>query len=146
MTIAKDFLEGSDPSGSAASKRPKDEVPFYGYAAGGGEELIAFTPGQFEDAIKLPRGLTLSDEYFAVQAIGSSMEPRIFAGERRLARLNTPPSRDTDVVVEFHDGTALLKTYKSQRDGLIYCHQWNPDKEVRIEATKVKALHSLLRV
>lgn len=118
-------------------------VPLYGFAAASAGERFAFNDGQILDWIDLPRGMTLRGEFFVVQAIGSSMEPRIWPGERKLVQRGVPPGRDQDAVIEFRDGTAVLKTYVRERDGFVFAQQYNPAQELRYRATDVAAIHAI---
>jgi phage repressor protein C with HTH and peptisase S24 domain len=95
------------------------------------------------DWVELPHGMTIGGDVFLVRNTGSTMEPRIWAGETRLVQRNVPPARDQDVVVEFRDGTATLKTFRTQRDGVVFVSQYNPDIEIRYDGAAVKALHAV---
>ncbi len=122
----------------------RTRLPVFGFAAAGGEDIIALNDGQIVDWLQLPNGLELGPgEYFAVRAIGSSMEPRIFSGEHMIARRNYPPGRGKDVIVEFKDGTGVVKTYSTQKDGHVFVDQYNPPKQLGFEQTTVKALHAV---
>lgn len=118
-------------------------VPLYGYAAASNGDRIAINEGAVLDWIDLPRGMSLRGEFFVIQAVGGSMEPRIWPGERKLVQRNVPPARNQDVVIEFTDGSAVLKTYIREKDGMIFAHQYNPDEEVRYKSTDVRALHAV---
>jgi len=140
------FLTGS-PSGDVhvpASRAEAQTVPLYGYAAGSEGDRIAMNEGRVLDWIPLPRGMRLRGEFFFVQMVGGSMEPRIWSGERKLVQRGVSPGRMQDAVIEFHDGTAVLKTYEREKDGVIFARQYNSEKELRYEGTKVKALHAVL--
>ncbi|WP_304271187.1 S24 family peptidase [Brevundimonas naejangsanensis] len=117
-------------------------IDVYGYAQAGGEDLIGMASDQVIDRIEVPAGLVRGPT-IGVRVAGDSMEPRLFSGETVIIGLHVPPQRDRDCVVEFHDGTGIVKQYKGQRDGVVFLHQYNPDKEVRIDASKVKAIHSV---
>lgn len=117
-------------------------IPVFGYAAAGGEDLIALNDGQIVEWMPLPMGLEVGPgEWFIVKGIGSSMEPRIFAGDPLLIRRKHPPSHGKDVLIEFSDGSGVVKTYRGERQGRVFAEQWNERKMVDYDATKVKALH-----
>lgn len=145
LKVIESFLE--DPASPSVTLVPEKEerlrVPLYGFAAGGGQERFAFNEGEILDWIELPRGMSLKGDFFVVQAIGSSMEPRIWPGERKLVQRRVPPGRDQDAVIEFHDGTAVLKTYRRERDGFVFAQQFNPEMELRYPAADVKAIHAI---
>lgn len=119
------------------------EIPVFGYAAAGGEDRVAIANDTELDRLKVPEGLTKGD-MMAIRVAGDSMEPRLFSGEVVIVGRNVPPERDRDCVVEFRDGTAVVKQYQGQREGHIFLRQFNPDREVRYEATKVRAVHAVL--
>jgi phage repressor protein C with HTH and peptisase S24 domain len=125
------------------SRDARGRVPVYGYAAAQGDDRFAFNAGQELDWIELPMGLSLRGDFFVVRTLGSSMEPRIFAGEQLVVQQNVPPARDQDVVVELKDETAVVKTYKGQRDGRIMLHQYNAPKEVTFRWDEVTAMHAV---
>lgn len=119
-------------------------LPVFGYAAAGGDETIALNEGQIIEWLQLPLGLELGPgDWFAVRSIGSSMEPRIFPGEYLVVRRGFPPGHNKDVVVEFTDGTGVVKTYKAQRDGRVFVEQFNPPRGLDYDATKVRRLHGV---
>lgn len=120
------------------------KLPVYGYAAGSDGDMIAFNDGEILEWMELPYGLALAPgEFFILREIGSSMEPRIFSGEYMVVKRKYPPARDKEVVVEFHGGHALIKTYQGQRDGRVFVKQWNPEKTLDFDASSVKALHAM---
>lgn len=119
------------------------DIPVFGYAAAGGEDRVALANDAVLEHIKIPEGLA-KGEIMAIRVAGDSMEPRLFAGEVVIVGRNLGPARDRDCVVEFRDGTAVVKQYQGQREGFIFLRQFNPDKEVRYDATKVRAVHAVL--
>ncbi|WP_312139396.1 S24 family peptidase [Brevundimonas sp.] len=119
------------------------QIPVYGYAAAGGEDRVAFADEYILDRIEVPMGLVRGDAV-AIRVAGESMEPRLYSGETVIVGLGVPPRRNGDCVVELRDGSALVKQYVATRDNVVYLHQLNPDKEIRVDATKVKAIHSVI--
>lgn len=119
-------------------------IPVYGYAAAGGEDRIAFNGGQVIDWIDPPPLWSGTGELLAARVLGDSMEPRLFSGEMVIAQHGLPPRRDQDCIIEMQDGSALVKTYKGQREAKVFAHQWNPGKEIVIEGASVRALHAVI--
>ena len=144
--VVREFFE-EEPSRTmvqAAPPRSGKKLPVYGYAAASDGERIALNDGDVVDWLELPLGIELgAGEYFVIKPYGSSMEPRIFAGEPLVVRRNYPPAQNKDVVVEFHDGSGVIKTYKGQRSGRVFVEQWNEPKVLDYDATSVKALHAV---
>lgn len=117
------------------------KVPVYGYAAAGDDDRVAMASDQVLDHIELPSGL-IRGEVIAIRVAGDSMEPRLFSGETVIVALNVTPTRFGDCVVELKDGTGLVKQYRGRRDGHIFLWQYNPEKELRLLETDVKAIHA----
>ena len=132
------FFAGDDDTGPRMI-----EIPVYGYAGAGGEDRITLAGDAVLDHIKIPEGLAKGN-IMAIRVAGDSMEPRLFAGELVIVGGNLPLARGQDCVVEFRDGSAVVKQYQGQREGFIFLRQFNPEKEVRYDATKVRAVHAVL--
>lgn len=122
-------------------------IPVYGYAAAGGSERIAINPGQVIDWVDAPPLWNGVGDLAVVRIIGDSMEPRYFAGEAVTVRLGLPPARGQDCLIEFNDGSGLIKSYRGQRDGQVFAWQYNPPSdegnEVRYDASSVRAIHAV---
>ncbi len=143
--IIREFLnlqaEEAQPVAALPNRR---RIPLYGFAAASDGDHITLNEGQILDYIELPMGLELGPgEYFAVRPIGSSMEPRIFAGELLVVRRKYPPAHGKDVIIEFADGHALIKTYKGERQGRVWVEQFNPPKGLDFASGDVKAMHAV---
>ena len=120
-----------------------DVLDVYGYALAGSVDGFSMATDQVIDRIEVPAGL-VRGKAIAIRVAGDSMEPRLFSGETLIVGLDVPPTRDRDCVVEFRDGSGIVKQYKGQRDGVVFLHQYNPDEEVKVPASKVKAIHAVL--
>lgn len=118
------------------------QIPVYGYAAAGGTDRVAIANDQVLERIEVPYGLTRG-ETIAIRVAGDSMEPRLYSGELVIVELGVPPNRGGDCVVEMKDGTALVKQYQGIRDHYAFLRQLNPDQEVRLPLTQVKAIHAV---
>lgn len=125
----------------------------YGYAAMGGSaddkgdaEVIALGQADVLDWMTLPAGIDPSGDCYVLIPIGESMEPRIFAGEPLLVLRGRPPLRNGDALIEFRNGTGVVKTYGGQRNGRVYGQQYNPPKVRDWDATTVKGVHRLIRL
>lgn len=145
------FLDGDEPQ-EAAPPPAGRRVPVYGYASMGSAgaddegETIAMGTGDVIDWTELPAGLNPRGECFVIHPIGSSMEPRIFEGEPLLVLVAQPPLRNGDALIEFSDGTGVVKSYRGTRQGRVWAHQYNPDKDRDYPADKVKAVHRVVRL
>lgn len=119
-------------------------VPVFGYAAAGGSDRVAMAGDHILDYVELPAGMARG-EAFGVRIAGESMYPRLFSGETVIAERNVSPVRNREVVVELSDGTGMVKEYRGQKDGYLFLWQYNPEEEVRIPLTRVRAMHSAFR-
>ena len=104
---------------------------------------MLFDAGKIIEWIE-PPALRPAADLVAIRVLGDTMEPRLFAGELVVAQLGVPPARDRDCFVELLDGSGLVKSYRGLKMGHVLLGQFNPDDEVRLEATKVRALHAVI--
>lgn len=118
-------------------------IPVYGYAAAGGGDRVSIASDQVLDRIEVPAGLTRGDT-IAIRVAGDSMEPRLYSGELVIVGLGVPPTRNGDCVIEMKDGTALVKQYRGQRDGVVFLHQLNPEDEIRVPMIQIKGMHAVV--
>jgi phage repressor protein C with HTH and peptisase S24 domain len=161
--VARDFLAESDQDMASATPhgdRPKGfaearhefahaprarAIPLYGFADRDQPGRLAYGEGVEFELMPLPHGMDLGPgAYAAVRMLDPVMEPRIFPGETVVARINYPPARERDVVVEFKGGGAIVRTYITSKNGRIYVKTWNPDVVEDYDATTVKALHAVV--
>lgn len=139
----REFLGQTPQAASPMIDRRRLEV--YGRpVAGDLEDRIYFAQGQAIDTLELPMGLALGPgEYFVARPPGSLMEPRVFSGETLVVRRDYPPAHGRDALIEFTDGTAIVRTYKGQSAGQVFGEQYNERKTTGFAATKVRALHAV---
>lgn len=119
------------------------KIPVYGYAAGGDDDRIAYADDHVIDYLDPPPFWRGGDDLAYVRLTGESMEPRYFSGEVVPVRLNLPPAKGQDCLIEFTDSTALVKNYQGRRDGRIFAEQYNERKTLDFLATTVRALHTI---
>lgn len=120
-----------------------NKIPLYGFAAAGGGDRIAYADDRVLDWIEPPPFWNGTGDLIYVRLVGESMEPRYFSGEIVPVRLNLPPGKGQDCLIEFSDGSAVIKTYEGQRDGKVYAKQYNEPKIVPFEGAHVRALHTV---
>lgn len=118
-------------------------VPVFGFAAAQNDDYIAFAPDSVMDYVDVPTGLTRG-ETIAVRVRGDSMEPRLFSGETLIVGLNVSPNRFGDCVVELRDNTIMVKQYRGQRDGRVHLYQYNPEREISLDGSRIRAVHAVL--
>jgi phage repressor protein C with HTH and peptisase S24 domain len=127
----------------APRRRTPSKIPVYGYAAAGGDDRIAYADSQVIDYLDPPPFWRGGEDLAYVRLTGESMEPRYFSGEIVPVRLNLPPAKGQDCLIEFNDSTALVKTYQGQRDGRIFAEQYNERRGLDFDASSVRALHTI---
>jgi phage repressor protein C with HTH and peptisase S24 domain len=118
------------------------QIPVYGYAGAGGDDRVVIASDQVLEYIEIPAGM-VRGEAIAVRVAGESMYPRLFSGEMVIVERNVPPVRNKDAVIELKDGSALVKEYRGQKDGVVFLFQYNPEGEVRVPADQVRAMHAV---
>lgn len=141
-------LELSETSPATLRRRAQPtKIPVYGYAGLGAEDAIAFAEDRVLDYLDVPPFWNGNGTLIYVRLIGDSMAPRYFSGEIVPVRLDLPPARGQDALIELVDhDAAILKTYQGQRDGQVWLQQYGDEpKTYAIEATKVRKLHTVWR-
>lgn len=133
----KEFL-GDDQPMAPTTK----QIPVYGYAGAGGDDRVVIASDQVLEYIEIPAGMVRGDA-IAIRVAGESMYPRLFSGEMVIVELNVPPIRNKDAVIELKDGSALVKEYRGQKDGVVFLFQYNPEREVRVPLIDVVAMHAV---
>lgn len=125
-------------------KAPQARISIFGYRPTGASDRVSLDPAHVVDWIDPPPTWNGAGDLIGIRVPGDDMEPRLFAGEMVIAQLGLPPTRDRDCIIEFTDGTATVKTYRGQKDGQVFAHQFQPDQQVALAATKVKAIHAVI--
>lgn len=130
------------PAGVYAPPRAASlKIPLYGLVAAAGGDSIAYSSDTVLDELDAP----IRNVDAAFRVAGSSMEPRLFAGETVFVKLGMQPARNDDAVIEMKDDTkgVLIKTFVKMADGYFFLRQWNPDREIKLRYDEVRALHAV---
>jgi phage repressor protein C with HTH and peptisase S24 domain len=122
--------------------------PVRGIALGGEGGEFTFNGGEI-DIVRRPLALIGVDNAFAVYVAGDSMAPRFEPGELLFVHPGRPPQPGDDVLVESHGGdgepgACYLKRLVRRAGGKVVLGQFNPVREIRIDAKKVQAIHKVL--
>ena len=122
--------------------------PVRGIALGGEGGEFTFNGGEI-DIVRRPLALIGVDNAFAVYVAGDSMAPRFEPGELLFVHPGRPPQPGDDVLVELHGGdgepgACYLKRLVRRAGGKVVLGQFNPVREIRIDAKKVQAIHKVL--
>lgn len=140
-------IEGAavDDRSFAPRRAAQRRIPVYGYAAAGGDDLVAYADDQVLEW-REPPPLWNGAGYLAyVRLSGASMEPRYFAGELAPVLLGVPPANGQDCLIEFFNNTAAIKTYMGRKGNLLGVRQYNPAKDFQLPLSDVRALHAIWR-
>ncbi len=121
---------------------PLRDLPVMG-AVKGGAEGFYFNEGEAKEYVVRPPSLGGVSNAFALYVDGESMEPRYYAGEMLYVNPNRPITRGCFVAVELADGQCLIKQFVRRNDDQLVLAQFNPAKEIRLLAAKVKRIHRI---
>lgn len=101
--------------------------------------------------IERPPALWNVRDPYAIEFIGSSMEPRYFQGELGIVNPSRVPSPGDFVVVQLNDGesdsvvTALVKQLVRVVGAEYELRQFNPDRTFRIDRRRVARMHKIMK-
>lgn len=124
-------------------------VPAYGQARGGKDGQFPLNGNKVADVVAPPSLANVPDAY-AVYVVGSSMEPRYFAGECVFVNPRLPLTRGCFVVaqiaaaVEGDAPDAYIKRYVNQDAKVLRLEQFNPRKTLTFPAVKVVSVHRIV--
>lgn len=88
-----------------------------------------------------PPALSSVKDAFAVYVHDESMVPKFEPGEIAWVNPSRPPAPSNYVVVEMTDGQAFIKRLVRRTATHVVCSQFEPKKEIKYEARKVKRLY-----
>jgi SOS-response transcriptional repressor LexA len=128
--------------GESAMVMQNRDLPVIGAVKGGGEGFY-FNEGDPKEFVIRPANLAGATNAFALYVQGDSMEPRYFAGEILYVNPNRPVTKGCFVAVEFNDGRGMIKQFQRRDDKLIVLHQFNPSKDLRLQAKEVKQMYRI---
>lgn len=88
-----------------------------------------------------PELVGVSDAY-AVEVHGTSMEPRLEHGWILYVHPRRAIRAGKDVVIQMHDGRALIKTFIKQNDSEMTVREYNPDRrDFKLKRAEIKSVH-----
>jgi phage repressor protein C with HTH and peptisase S24 domain len=123
-------------------------IPLYGQAVGGTDGQFPLN-GSLITEIAAPPSLAGVAGAYAVMVVGTSMEPRYFAGEAVFVNPRLPV-RVGDFVVaqiaadEGEPPLAYVKRYVGQNEKAIRLEQLNPAKKLGFAADRVVSIHRIV--
>lgn len=134
------------PSGFAI-RRDSHEVPYLGQ---NDLPIVGRARAATDDALVLEGGmvgrterpsyLVGVEDAFSIYVHGDSMVPRFKHGELAYVHPHKPPVCGDDVLVEFEDGTGIVKELVRRTKANVVVLQHNPRKEITLDLRKIKRI------
>jgi len=123
-------------------------IPLYGQAVGGADGQFPLN-GSLITEIAAPPSLAGVAGAYAVMVVGTSMEPRYFAGEAVFVNPRLPVRVGDFVVAQIgtHEGEpplAYVKRYVGRNEKSIRLEQLNPGKKLSFAADRVVSIHRIV--
>jgi phage repressor protein C with HTH and peptisase S24 domain len=123
-------------------------IPLYGQAVGGADGQFPLN-GSLITEVAAPPSLAGVAGAYAVMVVGTSMEPRYFAGEAVFVNPRLPVRVGDFVVAQIgtHEGEpplAYVKRYVGQNDKSIRLEQLNPPKKLAYPADRLVSIHRIV--
>ena len=123
-------------------------IPLYGQAVGGVDGQFPLN-GSLISEVAAPPSLAAVVGAYAVMVVGTSMEPRYFAGEAVFVNPRVPVRVGDFVVAQIgtHEGEpplAYVKRYTGQNDKNIRLEQLNPPKKLTFAADRLVSIHRIV--
>lgn len=124
-------------------------VPAYGQARGGKDGQFPLNGNKVADVVA-PPGLASVPGAYAVYVVGSSMEPRYYAGECVFVNPRLPLTKGCFVVAQIAAGVegdapdAYVKRYVNLDAKQLRLEQFNPKKVLSFPAAKIVSVHRII--
>lgn len=119
------------------------DLPLLGEVVGGDSGEFSLN-GHPNEHIVRPEQLKGVLKAYAVYIVGESMEPVALNGQIAYVNPGRPPALNGLVVVEFHDGTACIKTLVRRKADSVVLRQYNPAKDFEVSRSKIKNIHRIV--
>lgn len=125
------------------------KIPLYGQAVGGDDGQFPLNGSRITD-INAPPALAEVAGAYAVMVVGSSMEPRYFAGEAVFINPRLPVRPGDFVVaqigaeVEGDSPLAYVKRYLGRSKKAVQFEQFNPRREISFPNDRVVSIHRIV--
>jgi phage repressor protein C with HTH and peptisase S24 domain len=156
---ASGFADAALPERNAALAGPvrfTGKIPLYGQAEGGADGQFPLN-GSLINEIDAPPPLVGVSGAYAVMVVGTSMEPRYFAGEAVFVNPRVPVRAGDFVVAQVaapagaHEGgdpgeppLAYVKRYLGRGDKSVRFEQLNPGKRLTFPADRIVSIHRVV--
>jgi phage repressor protein C with HTH and peptisase S24 domain/DNA-binding XRE family transcriptional regulator len=128
----------------------KKDLPIW-FTAEAGEGAFTMDTGHPVDTVRRPSGLANTQNAYAIYVEGTSMEPVHEPGDLLYVDPNRPARAGRDCVVicrKRHEGDEVRCMLKRlvRRNGTHWVFkQFNPEREIKLDAGEVEAVHMVLK-
>lgn len=135
------------PSGTPISRAPEfsyqgRDLPIMGRAQGANGDIFTLEGGKV-GVTERPSYLIGVEDAFAVYVAGDSMVPRFKPSEMVYVNPHKPPVSGDDVLIEFLDGTGIIKELVRLSPTRLSVKQHNPPKEIVLDIKKIKKISTI---
>ena len=126
-----------------------DKIPVLGAGQGGSEGFFPWN-GEIVDYVSRPPHLAGATQAYAVYVVGSSMEPRYYAGELVHIHPGKPVTTGAFVLVQIRPEAegetprAFMKRLVRRTATKVTFEQFNPPKEIDIKAADIMSMHRIV--
>lgn len=120
-----------------------DDLPILGHAKGGSDAYF-IDNGEIAGYTMRPTNLKGVKDAYAVEIWDRSMEPALKHGHLAAVHPRKQPQNGDEVVIQLHDGQALVKELAGQNAKEWVFKQHNPAKKIKIGRDLVKAVHLIV--
>lgn len=113
------------------------DLPIMGRARAATDDALTFEGGKV-GTTERPSYLVGVEDAFAIYIMGDSMVPRYKSGEIGYVNPHKPPMAGDDVLIEFEDGTGVVKELVRITRSKVVAKQHNPKREITYEINNIK--------
>lgn len=130
--------------------QPPHSLPVMGSAQCGESGAFTLNTGDIVGYVDRPPQLEGIRDAYCIYAVENSMEPRYKNGELIYIDPIKPPTQGSCVVIQTRPTApgepprALLKEFVRRDDNRVVLHQYNPDKDIRIDSADIVTIHRVV--
>jgi len=155
LQVAEKDLKGGGGKVALGSRHGRwapmagDKIPVLGAGQGGPDGLFPWN-GEIVDYVSRPPHLAGATQGYAVYVVGSSMEPRYYAGELVHIHPGKPVTNGAFVLVQVKPESegeaprAFMKRLVRRTANKVIFEQFNPPKEIDIKVSDIVSMHRIV--
>lgn len=140
--VASNMVFAPDAPPMFTSKR---DLPVLGHTKAGGDMIFIDNGVVAGMEYRPPELLGILDAY-ACEVHGSSMEPRLEQGWILYVHPRRALRAGKDVVVQYLDGRAIIKTLVKMNDQEITLRQYCPAKDFKVKRDEIRSIHLVVGI